>query len=79
MEYLRPINVKVGDKIVIDTLVCDDNDLINWLINKGYWENCLRFSDILTVDKLDEKESNVVWIKDCPYPIFLEDVMLVEK
>jgi len=60
---------KIGDKFKI-SLYSGDGELLDWYADQ---EN-----DVLIIDHI-EFDTWGVWVKDCPYRIDLEDVLLIKE
>ena len=58
----------IGDKFIIDTNWCDDDDLLDWYTKQ---EN----KELIALDI--EEESNGVWVEECDYRIDLSDIILL--
>ena len=62
------IMLHIGDKFIIDTNSCDDDDLLDWYAKQ---EN----KELIALDI--EEESNGVWVEECDYRIDLSDIILL--
>lgn len=56
--------MKAGDRFIIDPLVCEDEDVLEWYENQP--------EKVLTAEHV-EPETNGVWAKGCPYRINLDE------
>lgn len=58
--------MKIGDKFYINTLICEDTDLLDW-----YHDQDIK---LLTANEIS-KEVNGVWVKECPFRIDLDEII----
>lgn len=68
MEKTNNLNLRTGDKIKINILLCQDEDVLNWYMD--------REDELVTVRHIEE-EVNGVWVEDCDYRIDLDEIILV--
>lgn len=66
---IKPIDVKVGDVIYLSTDCEYDEDFEQW--SNQYFDDYM-------VTEVDY-ESELVWIKDCPYSIDMWSIINVER
>ena len=66
-ENMENNNIKVGDRFIIDTNICDDIELLEW-----YYEQ----EDKILVAKTIECDVNGIWVKSCDFRIDMNEIIL---